>query len=346
IYASADSAEVSDVILSGNIVNGTGSNDKAPKGGGAIYNDANATLKVVRTAFNGNLTPTSSGGAIYNNISATAVISETSFNGNIAASPGNNTAGGAIYNAGGDLTLLQDTFLNNAVILGDGGALANDRQRNATIANSSFTANRAASGNGGAIHNTTPQQAGPASSVTAKNVTFSSNAAINSGGHGGAIFNAQGHSFTLGNTIVDNSVGDNCTGTISSLGHNLDSANTCGFGAAGDLTNANPQLDIPAFNGGPLVSLLTQKLKPGSAAIDQGDPNMCAADPVNNIDQRGEARPKGPACDIGSFESDPLIAGYGSTPVQPGPIDFGSATIGGGTADVNFSIFETGNATL
>jgi predicted outer membrane repeat protein len=346
IYASAASAEISDVVLSGNLVTGTGSDDKAPKGGGAIYNDADATLKLVRTALSGNLTPTSSGGAIYNNISATAVISQTSFNGNIAASPGNTTAGGAIYNGGGSLTLLQDTFLNNAVVLGDGGAIANDRHGSATIANSSFTANAAASGNGGAINNTNTQPGGPASSVVAKNVTFSSNAAINSSGHGGAIFNAQGHSLTLGNTIVDNSVGDNCTGTISSLGHNLDSANTCGLGAGGDLTNANPQLDMPAFNGGPLVSLLTQKLKPGSAAIDAGDPAICAADPLNNIDQRGEARPKGPACDIGSFESDPLIAGYGSTPVQPGPIDFGSAVANSGTSDASFSIIETGNATL
>ena len=39
----------------------------------------------------------------------------------IAASPGNSASGGAIYNGGGSLTLLQDTFLNNAVILGDGG---------------------------------------------------------------------------------------------------------------------------------------------------------------------------------------------------------------------------------
>jgi 6-phosphogluconolactonase (cycloisomerase 2 family) len=73
---------------------------------------------------------------------------------------------------------------------------------------------------------------------------------------------------------------------------------------------------------------------------------MCAAAPVNNIDQRGDARPKGAACDIGSFESEPFVAGYGSTPVQPGPIDFGSAVVPGGTADASFSIFETGNATL
>ena len=345
IYSSADSADISDAILAGNIVNGVGSDDKAPKGGGAIYNDAGSTLTAVRTSFGGNLTPKSSGGAIFNNISATAVISQTSFNGNIAASPGNSTFGGAIYNGGGTLTLLQDTFLNNAVILGDGGAIANDLHGSALIANSSFTANAAAGGNGGAINNTNSNSGGPITSLVAKNVTFSSNAAINSSGHGGTIFNAAGHALTLGNTIVDAAVGDNCTGMITSLGHNLDSGNTCGFNQSGDLANADPKLDTPAFNGGPLVSLLTQKLKPGSAAVDHGDAVMCAAAPVNNIDQRGDARPLGPVCDIGSFESDPLIAGYGSTPVQPGPLAFG-ATITGTPLDTTFTIFETGNTTL
>src|SRR5262249_37168808 len=158
VFFGAQSADVSDVIFSGNIVNGTGKDDKAPQGGGALFNNANASITVVRTAFNGNLTPTSNGGAFYNKISATAAISSTSFNGNIAASPGNSAAGGAIYNGGGHLNVLHDTFLNNAVVLGDGGAIANDRHGDTTISNTSFTANAAAGGNGGAINNTNTQQ--------------------------------------------------------------------------------------------------------------------------------------------------------------------------------------------
>jgi predicted outer membrane repeat protein len=345
LHFSADQADISDVFFTGNIVNGTGSDAKAPKGGGAISNDTDATLSVVRTVFGGNLTPTSSGGALYNNINATAVISQTSFTGNIAASPGNSTSGGAIYNAGGNLTLLQDTFLNNAVILGDGGAIANDRHGSTLIANSSFIANAAAAGNGGAINNTNTQPGGPTTSLIAKNVTFSSNAALNSNGHGGTIFNAQGHAVSIGNSIVDAGVGDNCTGTITSLGHNLENTNTCGFNQAGDLTNVNPKLDSPAFNGGPIATLLTQKLLAGSPALDSADPAMCAAAPVNTIDQSGDPRPKGAACDIGSFENEPFVAGYGSTPVQPGPLAFG-ATMSGTPIDITFSIFETGNTTL
>ncbi|MBK9942837.1 MAG: beta-propeller fold lactonase family protein [Kouleothrix sp.] len=351
VYYSAKSADLSDTIFSGNLVNGTGSNESAPRGGGALYADSDTTVTILRSAFNGNLTPTSNGGALYSAINATTVISQTAFNGNIAASAGNSGQGGALYNAGGTLDISQALFLNNAVALGDGGAIANDRHGNLSIENSTFTANAALLGNGGAINNTTTQMGGPASSFTARNVTFSANAAVNSSGHGGAIFNAPGHSATLGNSIVDTSVGDNCTGTISSLGHNLDSAGTCGFNQAGDLSGQSAKLDAPAFNGGPLTALLSQKLLAGSPAIDVGDPAICAAVPVGNIDQRGDPRPKdgdgqaGAVCDIGALENDPLLAGYGSTPVQPGSIDFGSAVIGG-SADALLTIFETGNTTL
>ena len=351
VYWSAKSAEFSDVVFSGNIVNGTGSNDSAPRGGGAIYAAGNSTLTLVRTALSGNLAPTSNGGALYSEIGATTVISTTSFNGNIAASPSSTGMGGAIYNAGGTLSVAQALFLNNAVAQGNGGAIANDRHGQVDVSNTTFTANAAPQGDGGAIFNTNTQQGGPTSTVTARNVTFSANAATNASQHGGAIFNGGGHSVALGNTIVDGSIGDNCTGTITSLGHNLDSASTCALNAAGDLPSGSAKLDTPGFNGGPLAALLTQKLLAGSDAIDAGDPAICAADPVGNIDQRGDARPKNgdgagaAVCDIGAFEDEPLVPGYGSTPVQPGPLDFGSSVVGG-NAGAALVILETGNSTL
>lgn len=352
VYYSGNSADVSDTVFSGNLVNGTGSDASAPKGGGAFYADSSATVSFTRSAFSGNLTPTSNGGALYSAISATSVISTTSFNGNIAASPGKSGLGGAIYNAGGTLTIAQALFMGNAVALGNGGALANDRHGSASIANSTFTANAALQGDGGAIYNTNSQQGGPASSVVARNATFSANSAGSGSGHGDALFNAGGHSLSLGNTIVAGGLGENCTGTITSLGHNLESANTCGFNQAGDKHGQDPKLEAPFFNGGPLAALLTHKLKPGSPAIDAGNNAMCAADPVNNIDQRGDPRPKNgdsqgqATCDIGAFESDPTVPGYGSTPVAGGSISFGSAVINGGTAQAQIEIFETGDATL
>ena len=40
----------------------------------------------------------------------------------------------------------------------------------------------------------------------------------------------------------------------------------------------------------------------GSPALDAGDDAVCAANPVNNLDQRGIVRPQGLHCDIGAFE--------------------------------------------
>ena len=55
-------------------------------------------------------------------------------------------------------------------------------------------------------------------------------------------------------------------------------------------------------NGGPTWTLA---LLPGSAAIDAADDAICAAAPVNNLDQRGITRPQGAHCDIGAYEALP-----------------------------------------
>ena len=46
-------------------------------------------------------------------------------------------------------------------------------------------------------------------------------------------------------------------------------------------------------------------LKPGSAAINAGDNAVCAAAPVNGVDQRGFVRPGAGStnCSIGAYES-------------------------------------------
>ena len=56
-----------------------------------------------------------------------------------------------------------------------------------------------------------------------------------------------------------------------------------------------------ANNGG---RTQTHALVAGSPAVDAGNNAACAADPINNLDQRLEPRPLGSACDIGAFEGE------------------------------------------
>jgi len=104
---------------------------------------------------------------------------------------------------------------------------------------------------------------------------------------------------TLKNTIVSNnsSLAGNCGGDpISDGGGNLRWPNT-DASCVGDF--GDPMLGELTDNGGPTQTLA---LLPGSAAIDSGNDTICAASPINNLDQRGYMRPVGDHCDIGAFE--------------------------------------------
>jgi hypothetical protein len=107
---------------------------------------------------------------------------------------------------------------------------------------------------------------------------------------------------TLGGTIVADSTGTNCTGTISETsGYNLDSGTSCGFTISTDINGTEPLLGALAANGGPTM---TRALLSGSPAIDHGGTSSvgCPA-----TDQRGSGRPDEAGddgvCDIGAYES-------------------------------------------
>ncbi len=145
------------------------------------------------------------------------------------------------------------------------------------------------------------------------NVTVTSNTV------GGGVNSAGGvYTYCCGmvefqNTVISGNMdlsgqAPNCAGiALISHGYNLISDTTgCTITgtATGNLLGINSNLDLLQNNGGPT---LTHMLLPGSPVIDAGNPAGCTDHRGNLLttDQRGVARPQGPACDIGAVERVP-----------------------------------------
>jgi hypothetical protein len=238
------------------------------------------------------------------------------------------SAGGLLVEGGASLTVRNSTITGNAVKASASGATALGAGLTAlsggqlTIVGSTVSGNTAtqtvpgAKAAGGGIHadshtsltlvnstvsgNTSTQEGGGISAIAAASVTVTSTTvAGNSAPTGSGIFG----SAALQDTIVANTPATNCSVTVRSQGHNLDSGTGCGFTGAGDLGNTDPRLGPLQGNGG---TTLTQALQAGSPAIGAG--GACpAAD--GGTDQRGVQRRT--PCDIGAFET--------SLSVTPGP---------------------------
>ena len=160
--------------------------------------------------------------------------------------------GGGIINSG-TLSLTDSTVTENNAVYG--GGLRNDGKL--TLINSTISAN-AASAEGGGIYNS------PDGNLVLTNNTISGNNADD----GGGIFNAAG-SVAVWNTIIAlNPTGGDCSGSVSSQGHNLDGDNTCNLMYPADIPGVDPLLGPLQDNSGPNF---THALLPGSPAIDAGD---------------------------------------------------------------------------
>lgn len=248
--------------------------------GGAIYNtQGTVTVDLSRFSDNEARSTTSGngwGGALFNQ-SGVMTVDHSTLNGNSAT-----TFGGGLFN-GGSLTLQNSTlFANTASVYG--GGLANLRVEPgigvADVNNVTVTLNGANRG-GGAFN-------GSVGVLNVNNSTFYVNQTSTGGSE---FFNATG-TLTVRNSIAANQSSNSaCYGTISTGGApNLASDTSCAFSL-----RADPLLGGLQDNGGPTQ---TRALLPGSPALDAGDDATCLP-----TDQRGSPRPRGAACDLGSFEA-------------------------------------------
>jgi uncharacterized repeat protein (TIGR01451 family) len=197
---------------------------------------------------------------------------------------------------------------------GEDAAVTSEGTAVVTVTNSTISGNTAAAipfcecefpseGGGLSLTNTT-------GSLT--NDTIYGNSAIDEGGgaDGGGLYvgsEGSGSDVSIVNTILDENLAagvvENCSveaDELHSLGHNLESGDTCGFTATGDQTETDPKLGSLRDNGGLTP---THKLLDGSPAIDTADNGAGPA-----TDQRGGHRPPGGGSagdtrDIGAYEA-------------------------------------------
>lgn len=243
-------------------------------------------LTITRTQFIDNTTDLTGldgrGGAIHQGATdGSLTITDSSFMGDQAQ------AGGAIMTFG-TVLIQRSTFNNNSAASG-GALVLGASGTSAEILNSTFTGN-----DEGAIRNY--------GDTWILSRTFVNNTTdptlINDG------------TLSIKNSILQRADGGNCNLPVGSAGFNIDSSNSCGFSATGDIVNTDPMLDVLQDNGG---STHTMKPQAGSPVIDSGDPTGCIdhlGAPLL-VDQRGLPREvdgdlDGNArCDIGAVEREP-----------------------------------------
>jgi len=262
--------------------------------GGGIYNAGtltinNSTIRANRAMVHSGCLFCGLGGGVFS--SGRLIINNSKIQENNAALSGGGIATNS-YTAN-NLMINNSTISGNSATIG-GGIQAGSAANNLMINSSTISGNSAAEDGGGINTDTS------GSTLTISSSTISGNSAT----IGGGISNF-GTAIILKNSIVANSSsGGNCSGTITSQGHNLSSDHTCNFTNTGDLNNTDPMLGPLQNNGGPTA---TMALPLGSPAVDAGNPTGCT-DGLGHLlktDQRGKPRPDAEetaGCDIGAYE--------------------------------------------
>jgi CSLREA domain-containing protein len=262
----------------------------ATANGGAIFHSLGSLSLDLSTIDTG--TATGSGGGIALFYSGDVTLTRSTINGS------SGQKGGAIYSEGnsffGSTTVnVQQSTLSGNHAGNQGGALfctgdTIDGASFCDVRNSTLAGN-SATNQGGAV------LAGTQSFVDLVQDTITATTS----GSAGAVVNLGAYVLSFHNSIIAFSAGaapQNCSGTISDGGYNLEYPGTaCGFSLPSD-KRADPLLGSLAFNGGPTKTLALQA---GSPARDAGDDATCLTS-----DQRGVRRsgPVGPHCDMGAFE--------------------------------------------
>ena len=272
--------------------------DAAEEGGGGISYSGDKVVGVVETAaieqsrIRDNKAK-GSGGGIDSRGDGILSVTTTAITGNTAAT------GGAIHHVGdAPLDVTRSTLSGN--FAESGGGVFSDGDGEARVENTTISGNRAGQFGGGLL---------VSSRLNIRNSTVAGNTAASGGGinNGGGDLVGDGSALLLNTIVAGSPTGGNCAGTMTSLGGNLDSADTCRLRQLTDQPGTDPRLGPLAANGGPTQ---THALLAGSPAQERA---VCTdVEPCPTVDQRGVERPRFDAIDVGAYESE-LTPGGGGT---------------------------------
>jgi predicted outer membrane repeat protein len=254
-------------------------NNSANQDGGCISNSGALAADVCTFSNN---TSTSSGGGIQN--LGAAIINDGFFLSNHSGS-----TGGGVYNQK-TVKVTGSTFAYN--FASSGGGLATDKGGTILI-NDTFSNNIAKEFGGGIFSNV---QSDTSITMAVNFVTV----AYNSASNGGGIASRSGLIQIKNSIIADNTSGADCFaagGSLEGVANNLNTDGSC----PGFTLKADPLLEPLANNGG---ATNTHALGTGSPAIDAAQTCTKLDGATVSVDQRGNSRPQGYACDLGAYESE------------------------------------------
>jgi len=270
--------------------------------GGGIRSVGGAALSVLNSIVRSNSAAPAQGGGGGIFAGDALTVTDSTITGNTATAGGLGSGGGGIY-SGGQPTLT-----------------------NVTVSGNRHVAVGPSSGGGGILIN-------GASAGSIEHVTFAGN---HSDGAGGAIaLGPAGAAPTLVNSVLDKNTapsGPGCaTGTVASLGGNVES--TSGCVGPSDRSGVNPQLGPLAVNGSANGTLTHELLSRESPAVEFG--TGCTVPD----DQRGVPRSDFGTCDSGAYEFDGRSVATIPTCSPTGVIPLSLAAPPGGTVvGVKYSV--------
>lgn len=299
--------------------------DNTAASGGVFYWQSASPLSAENSTFTGN--SATDGGVVYNNgadhattLTDDVIKSNSAYEAAViyqddyysAGNPDSVTlnddevdsnaatyVGVGYFTDGAGVTSNDSSYIGNS---GDYGGVF-DLQSGSPSALTNVTMSSNSSGYGGAIY----IGSGSNSPLDLTNDTIAFNSASAQGGgiYGTADAVAGSAGGGVVNTIVAENTGGDCAGgafpASMDLGYNLDSDSSC-FGYTGhpatDKPGVNPNLSMPAANGGP-NDVLTDAEQANSPSVNAGSNPNCPT-----TDARGLPRPAnaGNPCDIGAFE--------------------------------------------